>query len=199
MARGAWIGTIGIAAVLAIAAGAVGIAATAQAGSTPQATASAAATYDLGVLGSAATAADALPSGFDPASAVQGGLDRASIRLLQSGTAGTFWAALDARGRLCLIAAIGPASAVHGAACTTADRFHEHALTLRVASGGAAAEAHLVPDAVSVKVLRAVLPEAATISGYGNLVLVAPGASAASRAALTRATAPVYDLGVPAA
>lgn len=198
MARGAWIGIIGVVALLAAGGIGVGVAATAQAGSTPRTAESAASTYDLGVLGGAATSADALPDGFDTAGVGDGGVNRGTARLLQSGTGGTYWAALDARGRLCLLGAVGPADSVHGSACTTADRFRSHALTLRVAGKGAAAEAYLVPDAVSAKVMEAALPEGATVSGYGNLLLVAPGASPAARASLTHATAGVYDLGVPA-
>jgi hypothetical protein len=142
----------------------------------------------LNQLGETATVLDVLPPGVSVSKLGNGGVDPASVRFIQAGTAGAYWVALDAGGNVCLIVTVGSAS---GAGCVTPSAFEAHGLAYRLTSkAGPVAEGYLFPDTVftgskaSNIVLANVVDAEATISYHDNLLLLNPRASKAQRQAL---------------
>ena len=145
----------------------------------------------LNQLGRTATVLDVLPPGISATKLGNGGIDLASVRFVQAGTAGAYWIGADAQGDVCLIVATEPASNLSGAGCVTPSVFEAHGLAYRLTSKGhPVAEGYLLPDTVftgtnaSNEVLASVLDDAATISYHDNLLLLNPAATKAQRAAV---------------
>lgn len=145
----------------------------------------------LSRLGTPATLLDVLPPTIPAAKLGSGGIDPSSVRLIQAGTAGSFWVALDAGGDVCLIVSTGPGPTESGAGCVTPSVFEAHGLAYRLTSkGGALAEAYLLPDTVftgseaSTTVRGNLLDDDGTVSFYDNLLLLNPAATKAQRAAV---------------
>jgi hypothetical protein len=156
----------------------------------------------LALLGGTATVLDALPPAVDAAK-IGGGVNPASVRFIQAGTAGAYWAGLDARGDVCLIVATDADARVSGAACVAQSVFSAHGLGYRLVSKGhPVAEAYLFPDTVftgsatSNTILGNVIDAQATVSYYGDLLLINPAATKAQRDAIALQLDGWFDLGV---
>jgi hypothetical protein len=128
--------------------------------------------YNMGLLTAPASEQDALPATILD---TQDGLNIDSMRLVASDGNASYWAGLNERGDLCLLAQIGEKDWVAGVSCTTSAMFLAHGTALRLYGPEGLSEAYLVPDGVSV--------DAPVTELAANLYVGDPYASAEERAA----------------
>ncbi|WP_433673884.1 hypothetical protein [Microbacterium gorillae] len=128
--------------------------------------------YKMGLLTAPASEQDALPATILES---QDGLNLDSVRFVASDGNASYWAGLNEKGDLCLLAQIGDKEWVAGVSCTTATMFLAHGTGLRLYGPEGLSEAYLVPDGAAV--------EAPVSAVAANLYVGDPYASADRRAA----------------